>query len=482
MATTLRPSAAIDGGAWDKSHASLVASLRSLIRIPSVNPPTPAGGELEAARWLAGSLEDAGVDAEVIEPVAGRGSVTARLFGDGTGGPPLLLLSHLDVVPAPPDRWTHDPFAADVADGYIYGRGAVDMKNLLAMELEVVRLLAAEARAAGRNPAADPIPDLRRDVIFTSTADEEAGGLAGAAWLASHRPETLRAAAAINEAGGVSVDAAGLRLYPIQVAEKGYSVYRLTIRGSQGHGSQPRPDNAVVLASEVVRVLAEPGPVRLTSTMRAFFDGLATALDARADGALPRASVTKAIRAFTAGEDPALDVALGGDCSPVYARAARAVVRDTISPNVFHAGVKYNVIPGEATIELDCRRLPGTDEPSLRRRIEDALGPELLARTSIELLIDAPGVEAPTTGELYPILASAITAADPDGIPLPVLVPYATDAKHLMALDVPAYGFSPLQQDDSYFDRWHGIDERVSIDGLRWGLPVLYDAIRRFCG
>ncbi|HEY2915858.1 MAG TPA: M20/M25/M40 family metallo-hydrolase, partial [Candidatus Limnocylindrales bacterium] len=362
--TVARPSAALDHDTWRSAHDSLIEALRAVIRIPSINPPDPPGAELEAARWIAGSLADAGLQPEVLEPVPGRGSVTARLRGDGTGGEPLLLLSHLDVVPAPIEHWTHDPFAADVADGYVYGRGAVDMKNLLAMELEVVRLLAAEARAAGRDPAADPIPGLRRDVVFTSTADEEAGGLAGAAWLVEHRPDTLAAAAAINEAGGVLVEAAGVRLYPIQVAEKGYSVYRLTVRGSSGHGSQPRPDNAAVRAAEVIRRLAEPGPVRLTPTMRTFFDGLAAALEshraaATTGAARPGRAAAAALRAFTSGDDRALEVALSGECSPVYARAARAVVRDTISPNVVRAGVKYNVIPGEATIDLDTRRLPG---------------------------------------------------------------------------------------------------------------------------
>lgn len=486
MVELARPSAAVERETWASAHDGLIESLRSLIRIPSVNPPDPAGPELDAARWIAGALADVGLHPEIIEPVPGRGSVTARLRGDGTGGSPLLLLSHLDVVPAPIEHWTHDPFGADVTDGFVYGRGAVDMKNLLAMELEVVRLLAAEARAAGRDPASDPVPGLRRDIVLTSTADEEAGGVAGAAWLADHRRETLAATAAINEAGGVLVEAAGARLYPIQVAEKGYSVYRLTVRGSSGHGSQPRPDNAAVLAAEVIRRLAEPGPVRLTPTMRTFFDGLATALDARESrgrgGSGAGAATATALRAFTGGDDRALEVALRGDCSPVYARAARAVVRDTISPNVVRAGVKYNVIPGEATIDLDTRRLPGTEEPALRRQIEAVLGPELLAHTTIELLIDADPVESPTDGGLYPLLADTVRAADPEAVPLPVLVPYATDAKHLVKLDVPAYGFSPLQQDDSYFDRWHGADERVSIEGLRWGLPVLYDAVRRFCG
>ena len=189
---TALPSAGLDAAAWDVAHERLVASLQDLIRIPSVNPPEDAG-ELEAARYLAGALEDAGIPATVHEPVPGRGSVTARLRGDGSGGDPLLLLSHLDVVPAPADGWTHDPFAADIADGWLYGRGAVDMKDLVAMELEVMRLLAGEARAAGRNPATDPVPGLRRDVLFASTADEEAGGFAGAAWLAMDQRDHSRA-------------------------------------------------------------------------------------------------------------------------------------------------------------------------------------------------------------------------------------------------------------------------------------------------
>ena len=173
----------------------LVATLRDLIRIPSINPPTAGRARRRAAWPPTGSrrwLTAAGLEPEIVEPEPGRGSVHARLRGDGTGGEPLLLLSHLDVVPAPPERWSHDPFAADLADGYVYGRGAVDMKAMIAMELGVVRLLAAEARAAGLDPARDPIPGLRRDVLFTCTADEEAGGTIGAKWVAEQRPEWVR--------------------------------------------------------------------------------------------------------------------------------------------------------------------------------------------------------------------------------------------------------------------------------------------------
>jgi len=189
--TTGLPSAGLDRAAWAIAHDRLVEDLRELIRIPSINPP-PAGapdGERRAADWIAGALTDAGLTPEVLEMVPGRGSVVGRLRGDGPGGEPLLLLSHLDVVPAPPELWTHDPFGGDIADGDIWGRGAVDMKNLVAMELAVVRLLAGEARASGRDPATDPVPGLTRYVLFASTADEEAGGLNGIGWIVIERPE-----------------------------------------------------------------------------------------------------------------------------------------------------------------------------------------------------------------------------------------------------------------------------------------------------
>ena len=480
IAPATRPSDAIDAAGWATAHHELVESLRDLIRIRSINPPDPPGPELDAARYLANVLGDSGIPATVYEPVPGRGSVVARLRGDGTGGEPLLLLSHLDVVPASPEGWTHDPFEASVADGWLYGRGAVDMKDLAAMELQVMRLLAEEARAAGRDPASDPVPGLSRDVLFASTADEEAGGLAGAGWLAAEHPEHLQAAAAINEAGGVAVDVRGRRLYPIQVAEKGVTTYRLTFRGTWGHGSMPRKDNAVVLAADAVLRLARPEPIRMTDVTTRFLEGAAEALQATE----PRTA--RLLQACIAGATGISAGRLAGLLSPVYGRALNAMLRDTLSTNVLHAGVKYNVIPGTAVLEIDCRRLPGTSEPDMEARIIDRLGPELAAVTDIELVIatDAVVAEYDDPKGLYPVLAAAILDHDPDGVPLPVMAPFGTDAKHLLTLGVPTFGFSPLRQPpgETYLDRYHGVDERVSLDGLRWGLPVLYDAVRRFCG
>ncbi len=466
------PSAAIAPPEWARAHDDLLADLRSLIRIPTVNPP---GDEILAARHIAAILGDLGVAAEVVEPFPGRGSVACRLRGDGTGGAPLLLLSHLDVVPAPLDGWTHEPFAADVADGYVWGRGAVDMKGMIAMELGVIRRLVAEARATGRDPGSDPIPGLRRDLLFASTADEEAGGHRGAGWVVEHRPEWLRAEAALNETGGVSMAFAGRTFYPIQVAEKGFAVYRLTVRGAWGHGSMPRDDNAAVLAAAVIARLAVPGPPRLTGVMERFFRNAAEHLPADA------ATFVRRI----ADPDPATSAAaIDALCEEPYRRAARALLRDSISVGIVNAGVKYNVVPGLAEIEIDCRVLPGTSEERMRAEVVERLGPDLARRVEVELVIFGAPVEAPLDHPLYDLMATTLRHHDPDGLPLPVMAPFATDAKHTVKLGVPTYGFSPLRNDpaERWLERFHGIDERVGIEALRFGLPVLYDVVRRHCG
>ena len=476
-ASATAPSEELDASIWQRATDLLVETTRELIRIPSVNPPTPDAPdqELVAARRIADMLVGAGLEPELIEPVPGRGSVHARLRGDGTGGAPLLLLSHLDVVPAPPQRWSHDPFAAELAGGYIYGRGAVDMKQMVAMELGIVRLLTDAAKAAGRDPAGDPIPGLRRDLLFTCTADEEAGAAAGAKWISQHRPDWLQAAGALNECGGIATTVAGRRLYPIQVAEKGYAAYRIAVRGTWGHGSMPRDDNAAVLAAEVIQRLAVAGPIRITPVMARFLEQVAAALPGEAAAIL---------EGLTSDAPERAEAALAAACDPMYARALRALVRDTISPNVIHAGVKYNVIPGDAEVVVDCRVLPGTGEPEIRALIVDRLGPELAAACEIELIVFGSPVEAPAEGPLFDLLVETIRDHDPEGVPLPAMAPFATDAKFTGPLGVPTYGFSPLMLDpeERFLERFHGVDERVSVDALRWGLPVLYDVVRRFCG
>jgi acetylornithine deacetylase/succinyl-diaminopimelate desuccinylase-like protein len=273
------------------------------------------------------------------------------------------------------------------------------------------------------------------------------------------------------------VTVAGRRLYPIQVAEKGIAQYRIHVRGTWGHGSMPREDNAAVLAAGIVDRLAAPTPTRLTPIMERF---LVDAADA-----LPR-SAAAPLRAIAAGDLPGADVdgALAAVCDPMYARALRALVHDTLSPNVISAGVKVNVIPGDAVIDVDCRLLPGTTEDEIRAEIERRIGDDLLPSCVIEPIITAPAVEVPANGELWDILVSTLRAHDPDGIPLPVMVPFGTDAKITIPMGTPTYGFSPLRldPDERFLERFHGVDERVSTEALRFGLPVLYDVVRRFCG
>jgi acetylornithine deacetylase/succinyl-diaminopimelate desuccinylase-like protein len=343
--------------------------------------------------------------------------------------------------------------------------------------------LAEEARAAGRDPGSDPVPGLTRDVLFASVADEEAGGLAGAAHLALAEPDTVRAAAAINEAGGVAVDVGARRLYPIQVGEKGMTVFRLTFNGIWGHGSMPRAENAVLLASQAVARLSPPWPARLTEITRSLLERTIEAFEGSDD--LPPDAI-RLLRAALSGDPRASALALDGICLPVYTRVLDAMLRDTLSPNILHGGVKFNIVPGTAYLEIDVRRLPGSTEEEMEARVRERLGPELSAITDIDVVVSSDAVVHPygDPDGLYPILEAVIREHDPEGIPVPAMAPFGTDAKHLLELGVPTYGFSPLRQPagETYIERWHGIDERVSIEGLRFGLPVLYDAVRRFCG
>jgi acetylornithine deacetylase/succinyl-diaminopimelate desuccinylase-like protein len=452
--------------------SELVELLRALIRIKSVNPP---GDEILVARYLEQVFAAEGIPATVVEPFPGRGSILARVHGDGSGGEPLLLLSHLDVVPAELAGWTHDPFGGDLAGGYIWGRGAVDMKGMLAMEVQVMRRLARAARAAGRDPATDPIPGLRRDVLFCSTADEEAGGWQGAGWLVDNHPEWLRAAAALNEAGGISTTYAGVRFYPIQVAEKGFAVYKLHVKGRWGHGSVPTPDNAAVLAAQVVARLAESGPTRLTEAIEAAL--------ARALPHLP-ATTRAAVASLGSAKPARVEAALRELCDPVLAGTMAAVMRDTVSVGIVTAGVKYNVIPGTAEIVIDCRTLPGTDEPTMRMELRRRIGEDLMARVEIELEQVGASVQAPLDSHLYRLLEEVLVSRDPGGVPIPFMAPFATDAKHLARIGVPTYGFSPLRvgPEDGLLALMHGDDERVSVEALAFGLPALWQAVTVFCG
>ncbi len=458
--------------AGDEAIASLVGHLQALLRLRTVNPP---GDEIVAARYLAGVLSGAGVRSRVLEPFPGRGDLVARLRGDGTSGGPLLLLGHLDVVPADTERWTLDPFGGELADGYVYGRGAVDMKSMVAMSLQVVLDLAAEATGAGLDPARDVIPGLRRDLIFAATADEEAGGLLGAGWLVDHEPDLLHAEACLTEAGGVSVQVGAQRLYPIQVAEKGYHRLRITVRGAAGHAAIPRPDSAAIRAARVVEQLAVPTPQRITPLMRRALEQVA--------GAVP--STARLVARIVDADDTAgALVAIDDLCREPERRALNALLRDTISPTIVHAGVKENVLPGIAEVVVDCRQLPGTTAAEIEALVAAQVDPDLWRHCSTEVLSHGEPVEQPLDHPLLALLGDVLRDHDPAAVPVALMAPFATDAKHTVRLGIPTYGFSPLRldPDEPFLERFHGDDERVAIEALRWGYPVLAEAVRRYCG
>ena len=448
-----------------------VELLRGLIRIPSVNPPDggpdvaagrdPRGGEAAAARYCAEVLEGAGIGSEVIELTPGRGSCVARLAATGSATePPLILLGHIDVVPVDAESWSRDPFGAELVDGVVWGRGAVDMKNMVAMELAVMLAL----RRSGA--------ELRRDVIFAAVADEEAGGEHGARGLVERRPELFHdaegrpAAAALNEVGGYSMTLGGRRFYTVQVAEKGIAWTRLRTAGTPGHGSMPHDANAAIRLARAVSALAADQaerPARVIGVVGDFLRalGLGRVADlAETDPAAARAVLEESVS------------------DPVLRRSIDAMLRDTVTPTILRAGKKVNVIPGAGEAEVDVRTLPGTDQAALLSRLQAVVGDD----ATVESVVTLPAIEWPGDAEIVGLADAALRRADPDGTPVPMMITPGTDAKALAQLGIPCYGFAPLrlEADTPFLSLFHGDDERVPVSALAFGLPVLAQVVAQY--
>jgi acetylornithine deacetylase/succinyl-diaminopimelate desuccinylase-like protein len=446
-----------------------VEHLRALIRIPSVNPPglpdaaagrDSTGGETAAAAYCAEVLTSAGIPAQVLEAATGRGSCFARLRATAeVSEPPLVLLSHLDVVPVEAESWSRDPFGAELVDGEVWGRGAVDMKEMVAMELSV--MLALQESGA----------PLRRDVIFAALADEEAGGTFGALHWVRERPDLFAdasgrpAAGALNEVGGYSMAVNGRRFYAIQVAEKGIIWTRMRATGTPSHGSMPSPDNAAIkLADAVTRLTAAPRRARLIPVVRRFFDGLGLSdvadLAERGQDGEARAQLSAAVP------------------DPVLQRSLDAMLRDTVTPNVIHAGKKVNVVPGSGEAEIDVRTLPDTDQAGFLAELQRIAGEAV----TVESVHTMPPVECSPDAEIVGIMEIALRAADPDATPLPMMITLGTDAKAMGLLGIPTYGFMPLrlEADQPFLSLFHANDERIPVSAIRFGLPVLHEVISRF--
>ncbi|KOX24557.1 hypothetical protein ADK67_18500 [Saccharothrix sp. NRRL B-16348] len=398
-----------------------------------------SAGEREAAEFVAAHLDAVGVQATVLEPAPRRGNVLARVPGTEPDLPALLVQAHLDVVPADAAEWSVPPFAGVQRDGYLWGRGAVDMKDMIAMVLAVLGDWSRE----GRRP--------RRDIVLAFVADEEDQGEFGAQWLVDHHRDFFAGCTtAISESGGYSYPVGDHRVYPIGTAERGTSHLRLTATGRAGHGSRRNDDNAVVkLLAALTRVAAIEHPVRLTPTVRAFIERVGAALDVPVD----LSDVDATIARF----GPA-------------ARLVENTVRNSATPTVLQAGYKVNVIPGSATAELDVRTLPGTTD-ELLASIDAALGPDVRR----EFIADEPPVQAPIDSPWFDAMAAALRAEDPEAVVVPYCMGGGTDAKAFSRLGIDCYGFAPLSLPAGYDYRAmpHGVDERVPVDGLRFGARVL---------
>jgi len=418
--------------------AEVVQLCQELIRIDTSNYGNGDGpGERKAAEYVAGLLDEVGVESTIIEGAPGRANVVAR-WGGGDGRPPLLLHGHLDVVPAEAADWQVDPFAGEIRDGQVWGRGAVDMKDFDAMLLSVVRARAAAGAA----------PD--REVVVCFTADEEAGGHHGAEILINEHADLLAdCTEAVGEVGGFSATVRGRRVYLIEAAEKGMAWMRLTARGRAGHGSMMNDDNAVTrLAGAVARIGAHQWPVRLTPTMEVL---LATIAELAGTEATPE-NAESLVEEF-------------GDA----ARMLGAVIRNTANPTMLQAGYKTNVIPTMASAAVDGRFLPGFEDEFFATLAE-------LAGPGIEIDFESrqDPWETPYDGDLVGAMTRSLLAEDPDALVAPFLMSGGTDAKHFRKLGMRSYGFAPLRlpADLDFTSLFHGVDERVPVDALEFGARV----------
>lgn len=429
-----------------------VAHLGNLVRIPTVNPP---GNEAPAIAYVAGALVEAGLAPIVLEAAPGRANLVCRIPGRGPDGP-LLLASHADVVEAEADSWRYDPFGGEIAEGCLWGRGTVDMKGKTAMDLAAMVALAR----SGVRP--------RRDVVMAVVADEEAGCGLGSRWMVEQHPDLVQAEVCLNEVGGFTMHLLGVRYYPIQVAEKGVCWLRLTVRGEPGHGSVPRPDSAPVrLAQAIARLGTTRLPIHVTAESMRFVEGLA---------ASQPAPVALALRGLglPALAAPILD---WGVRDPGQRGALDAILRNTVSPTVIRAGHKTNVIPGVATVEIDGRTVPGQSSESLVREVRAVIGDGF----EVEILEDLDPVATSADTPDYATLCDVIRAHDPGANPVPWLIPGFTDAKFWARLGARCYGFMPLRLPEgiSFTAMFHGHDERVPVDGYRWGIRAYLDAVGR---
>lgn len=450
-----RPQQPIPFVDWPAAHAEAQAHLRRMLQFDTTNPP---GNELPLARYLESALAADGIETHLFEPHPGRAAVVARIRGSGKKAA-VLLLAHMDVVGVEPDKWSVDPFGGEILNGYIYGRGAIDDKGMLATNLMTMLLLARELKRSGRM--------LQRDVVFVATSDEEAGGEWGIDWLLKNHPHLLRAEMALNEGGRIRM-AGGKPLYAaVQTAEKISHVVTVTARGPAGHASVPLAENAVArLGRALARIDAFEPPIRLLPSTRMFFAGLSqlwkSPLEARAmadvsSGVAKRVARGAAVLART----------------PVF----NAVLRAGISPTMASAGVRHNVIPAEAQATLNVRTLPGESLSRLLAALKRAVNDPL-----VEIVAVDRGVNAPASSHRSPMfraIADTVSELRPGLVTVPYLSTGATDSARLRAAGMQAFGLLPFPLPPGDEARMHGHDERVALSAFDFGTRLVFGAIYR---
>ncbi|MBB1257718.1 M20/M25/M40 family metallo-hydrolase [Streptomyces alkaliterrae] len=448
-----RPRALPQAGIDDRALLEVVDFTSDLIRLDTTNRGAGRGHERPAAEYVAERLADAGLEPVLLEKARGRANVVARVPGTDPTADALLLHGHLDVVPADPAEWTVHPFSGEVRDGVVWGRGAIDMKNMDAMLLAVVR---AWSRTGVRP---------RRDVVLAFTADEEDSAEFGAAYLVDQHADLFEGCTeGLSEAGGFTVHAdGGLRLYPVAAGERGTAWLRLTARGRAGHGSKINRENAVSrLAAAVHRIAEHRWPLRLTDTVRASLTALAELR-----------GLTPPDLDDPGFDDAALD-ALLDRLGPVAAALVAPTVRNSANPTALDAGGKVNVIPGAARALVDGRVLPG-GEAEFNATLDALTGPHV----DWDYYHREIPLEAPVDTATFAVLREAIEHFDPGAHAVPYCMSGGTDAKHFARLGVLGYGFSPLRLPPGYdyAAMFHGVDERVPVDALHFGVRVLNRAL-----
>ena len=432
--------------------------LQRLIRNECVNDGTAGSGhEVRSVDLLRSELEGAGLDLESYEPQPGRGSLVARIEGTDRDAPTLLLMGHTDVVPANADGWQRDPCGAELVDGEVWGRGAVDMLNLTAsMAIAFKRL----ARSAWRPHGT---------LIYLAVADEEALGTHGAAWLTANASDAVRADYVITESGGIPMPTpAGIKL-PVVVGEKGAYWCELIVHGTPGHASQPfRTDNALITAAEVVRRLSEYRPeAQIHDTWRRFIEGMGFPEEMSAP-LLDASRITDFCQALPVG----------------LARQAHACTHTTFAPTVAQGGTKTNVIPDRVRLEIDIRTLPGQTGDEVRGLLGDALG-DLAGRVEVRLMADDPSSASPVETPLWDALQRVSGRLHPGSGLIPFLTVGATDARFFRRLGTPSYGFGLFSERltfEQFATMFHGDDERVDQDSLRLSTELWEALARDFLG